>query len=89
MKTPPLPPLTQMLNTAVMASHMRYQVQSSVVPVEKSCMMHLSSAGALLSVHTQSYRQKIIMIIKTTPDAVLKIEKQAQDRKAERHVERA
>ena len=87
MKTPPLPPRTQILNTAVIASHMRYQVLLSVVPVEKSCIMHLSSAGALPSVYTHRYCKNIIMIINTTTDAASKIKQQAQERNAKRHRE--
>lgn len=44
MNAPPLPVLTQTLNTAVTASHIRYQRLISGFPVEKICTTHLSSA---------------------------------------------
>lgn len=71
-----MPLLTHMLNTAVMASHMRYQVLLSVFPVEKTFMAHLSSAGPLLSVCMQDYRKRIIKSICATTDAVERIEQQ-------------
>ena len=83
MKTPPMPLLTHMLNTAVIASHMRYQVLLSVFPVEKTFKAHLSSAGPLLSVCMQNYRKTIIKRICATTDAVKRIEQQAKDKDAE------
>ena len=73
-----------MLNTAVIASHMRYQLQRSVVPVEKICMRHLSSAGGMVLAYTQSYRKMIIITKTTTTDAVKKIASTTSTRKKER-----
>lgn len=45
--TPPCPSLTHTLKRAVVASHMRYQLLESILPVVKTANMHFSSAKSV------------------------------------------